>query len=85
MSVAENEAPTPHLYTGLQVRFADDAVVAKARPAGWCDPGADPRGKNGNTPLCVLGPMTEQQRFDLTNALIHHVGTRWDTEADNLP
>ena len=29
--------------------------------------------------------MTEQQRFDLTNALIHHAGERWNAKADESP
>ncbi|MDT0448339.1 hypothetical protein [Streptomyces hesseae] len=85
VSLTNIQARTRHRYTGLHVRFTADTVVPMARPAGWYDLEPAPRGKKGNVPLCVLGPMTEQQRFDLTNALIHHAGECWDAKADESP
>ncbi|MEU4602706.1 hypothetical protein AB0F43_06990 [Kribbella sp. NPDC023972] len=39
---------------------------------------------DGSIPLCVTGPMTEEQHADLTAALARHAGNRWRPEVGYL-
>ncbi|MGG2464417.1 caspase, EACC1-associated type [Streptomyces sp. RGM 3693] len=69
-----------HEYTGLHVQFTiDGASSSPSRPAGW--PPSHPgkivvrrSGLVGRIPICVLGPMTDQQRTELKAALKAHAG-----------
>ncbi|MFE7268920.1 hypothetical protein ACFU9B_44750 [Streptomyces sp. NPDC057592] len=70
-------APEWYAYPGLHVRFVKHANVTPLRPAGWFYPGGAPDGTDGRVPVCVLGPLTEHQHFELTEALTRHAGARW--------
>jgi len=71
------EADELYTYPGLHVDFVDDDTVTSLRPAGWFYPGDVPSGTEDRVPVCVLGPLTEHQHFELTEALTRHAGTRW--------
>ncbi|MFF7249388.1 serine/threonine-protein kinase [Embleya sp. NPDC008237] len=69
-------ASVPYSYPALHVYFVDSNVTP-LRPAGWFYAGTVPSPRWGRVPLCVLGPLTEQQHFELTQALARHAGPRW--------
>ncbi|MFE3470032.1 protein kinase [Streptomyces sp. NPDC059185] len=71
----------PYDYRGLFVRSTDAANLASARPAGWVYPGGIHRRPDRRIPICVLGPMTEQQHSEFTDALIRYAGALWHPEA----
>ncbi|MFE9558794.1 hypothetical protein ACFYOD_35720 [Streptomyces sp. NPDC006703] len=65
------ESGRPSRFNGLHVRFTTDAKrPTRERLAGW--PRYLPKPNTtfgGMVPICVLGPMTKQQRTDLKEAL----------------
>ncbi|MGW6753121.1 protein kinase domain-containing protein [Streptomyces sp. NPDC055006] len=66
-------------YTGLHVQFTIDAAgSAPSRPAGWPPsfPGKVAARKSGLVPVCVLGPMADKQRSELTEALARYARQR---------
>jgi len=70
---------------GLHIRFTPDAPhTGRGRPAGWNHTESTTVRKDGSIPLCVLGPLTEEQHFDLTSALTRHAGPRWRPEIGYL-
>ncbi|WP_328946790.1 serine/threonine protein kinase [Streptomyces sp. NBC_00250] len=71
----------PYDYRALYVRSTDAANLASARPAGWAYPSGIYRRPDRRIPLCVLGPMTEQQHSEFTDALIRYAGALWHPEA----
>ncbi|TCO26218.1 serine/threonine protein kinase [Kribbella steppae] len=71
--------------SGLHIRFAHDAPYnGRFRPAGWIHSQATAVRQDGSIPLCVLGPLTEQEHADLVAALNHHAGPRWHPEIGYL-
>ncbi|MFI6979192.1 protein kinase [Embleya sp. NPDC050154] len=78
-------APVPYAYRGLYVHFVDDAGGTPLRPAGWFYPDKAASGTVGRIPLCILGPLTEQEYDELTQALTRHAGARWRPELGHTP
>ncbi|MFI8460803.1 serine/threonine-protein kinase [Kitasatospora sp. NPDC085464] len=71
------------VHTGIHVELAPGvAPQGRPHPAGWPP---YPGGNNitvrddGRLPVCVLGPMAEQQRTELNQALTMYGGQRWST------
>ncbi|MFB7756731.1 protein kinase [Streptomyces sp. NPDC056121] len=60
-----------HRYAGIHVKLVKGAKRAHARPAGWPTlyPGNIVARQDKMVPVCVLGPMTDQQRAELKDAL----------------
>ncbi|MCX4633186.1 hypothetical protein [Streptomyces sp. NBC_01443] len=71
----------PYGCRALHVRSTDAASLAIARPAGWVYPRDIHRRPGRRIPLCVLGPMTDQQYSEFTTALIRYAGRLWHPEA----
>ncbi|WP_180931313.1 serine/threonine-protein kinase [Streptomyces sp. AJS327] len=68
----------PHRYSGLHIRYTSDAPsTVSGHPAGWTHASHPATRRDGSAPLCVLGPLTERQRAELTDALARHAGRRW--------
>ncbi|MCZ7459710.1 serine/threonine-protein kinase [Streptomyces sp. WMMC940] len=66
---------------GLHVKFAQgEKPSTPHRPPGW-PYGTKTRGRNGMVPICVLGPMTDQQRAAVTEALTRYGQGKSDAEA----
>jgi hypothetical protein len=75
-TIEEVAAANPgYRYTGLHIEYTQHArrSAERHRPAGW-----GPLGgtlivrKDGVVPVCVLGPMTDQQRAELEEALARY-------------
>ncbi|MFE6762025.1 serine/threonine-protein kinase [Streptomyces sp. NPDC057689] len=80
--IEEIQCWPPYRYTGVHLDLVPGAVrPAVARPAGWVYPESDTlmTRQNGRIPVCVLGPMTEQQRADLVRAFARYGGPRWES------
>ncbi|MFE2737112.1 hypothetical protein [Streptomyces sp. NPDC059349] len=60
-----------HRYTGIHVKLVKGAKRPHARPAGWPTlyPGSIVARQGKMVPVCVLGPMMDQQTADLKDAL----------------
>ncbi|MDX3226378.1 serine/threonine-protein kinase [Streptomyces sp. ME19-01-6] len=86
MVTLENiESPAPYRYAGLHARFTDDAPHPdRARPAGWIYPAPLAPREHGRVPLCVLGPLSDQQHSALIDALTRYAGSRWQPEAEHV-
>lgn len=85
VTLEDVRADVPRRSTGLHVRFAPDAPAqAPGRPAGWNGPLPLRPRADGSVPLCVLGPLTAEQRSALTDALGHYAGPRWRPEIGRL-
>lgn len=66
---------------GLHVKFMKgDTRSNLYRPAGWPFPGRASV-HNGMVPICVLGPMTDQQRVALRESLTRYGHGKGDAEA----
>ncbi|WP_331773104.1 hypothetical protein OG948_57810 (plasmid) [Embleya sp. NBC_00888] len=78
-------AHVQYRYSGLHVHFVDDVGDTPLRPAGWFYPGSVASGVIGGIPLCILGPLTEQEYDELTQALDRHAGARWRPDFGHLP
>ncbi|MFG1815345.1 serine/threonine-protein kinase [Kribbella sp. NPDC049174] len=71
--------------SGVHIRFTQDAPFSgRFRPAGWSHSQFPLVRPDGSIPLCVLGPLTEDQHADLTAALNRHAGNRWHPEIGYL-
>ncbi|MEU6041791.1 serine/threonine-protein kinase [Actinomadura sp. NPDC047616] len=82
VSLERTAAGRYHRCNALRVRFrGTDPLPRHFRPAGWIAPDVSipdlQEGQNERRPLCVLGPMTEQQHAALIAALAQHAGPRW--------
>ncbi|MFD4318926.1 serine/threonine-protein kinase [Streptomyces sp. NPDC058548] len=71
---SENAAYT---YTGLHIRLVQKPKANSVYPAGWFYRNRPDTRWDGTLPLCVLGPLSEQQHSELTTALARHAGSRW--------
>ncbi|MFE2971421.1 serine/threonine-protein kinase [Streptomyces sp. NPDC059340] len=76
-TIEEVAAANPgYRYTGLHVEYTKDArrSAKRHRPAGFSNVGGGTLivRKDGVVPVCVLGPMTDQQRAELEEALARY-------------
>jgi tRNA A-37 threonylcarbamoyl transferase component Bud32 len=80
VSIREFRYRGPYQFTVLSLEFMSDPVGAPLAPAGWPYPHLPARPASSNpspTPVCVLGPMTHEQRTELSEALAQYGGWRW--------
>lgn len=71
--------------SGLHIRFSPEAPHSgRVTPAGWNHSQSTTVRRDGSIPLCVLGPLTEQEHAELVAALNHHAGHRWHPEIGYL-
>jgi serine/threonine protein kinase len=80
VTIEEIKGSSPYRYTGVHVQLAPGVSrPPKIPPAGWPHP--EPNTitilANGRVPVCVLGPMTGQQRIELTEALARYGDGQW--------
>ncbi|WP_331769254.1 serine/threonine protein kinase (plasmid) [Embleya sp. NBC_00888] len=71
----------PHKYTGIVLKHKPGVTPPATKvPPGWPYPHSSSIrwGLGRHFPICVLGPMTQQQRTRLTDALARYGGERWD-------
>ncbi|MEU4303659.1 serine/threonine-protein kinase [Kitasatospora aureofaciens] len=63
-----------YTYSGLHAR--ETRYQPRTRPSGWppCHPGTFTDGDrtDGRAPICILGPMTDEQRSALVETLARH-------------
>ena len=59
-------------------------VAVKFLMAGWIRSQPTAVRQDGSVPICVLGPLTEQEHADLVAALSRHGGNRWRPEIGYL-
>ncbi|MEV3921437.1 protein kinase domain-containing protein [Actinomadura coerulea] len=82
VSLERTAAGRYHRCNTLRVRFREaDPHSGRFRPAGWIArevaiPDLE-EGQSDRMPVCVLGPMDEQQHGSLIAALVRHAGPRW--------
>lgn len=72
ITIEEIQGSLPYRYTGIHVQFTPGASQPpRVPPAGWPHPESNTitHRKGGKVPVCVLGPMTGQQRIELTEAI----------------
>lgn len=71
----------PRRYTGVHLTLKR-ADTPRTLPAGWPYPhlGSIKPALSQGMPICVLGPMTEQQRTALNQALVLYGGQLGSTE-----
>ncbi|MEU3461177.1 serine/threonine-protein kinase [Streptomyces sp. NPDC006733] len=76
VSIEEIDGTSPYRFTGVHVQLVSSAGrPRKLPPAGWPHPESTITiREQGKVPICVLGPMTGQQRIALTEALARHGG-----------
>ncbi|MEV5385632.1 protein kinase [Streptomyces sp. NPDC052721] len=80
-AIEEVVSSTYRCSAGLHVKFAKGSKSRnQLRPPGW-PYGQDVLLRNGMVPVCVLGPMTDQQRTALKEALARYGQSKSDTEA----
>jgi hypothetical protein len=85
VTLEEIRAKMLNRESGLHIRLTSEAPYSgRFRPAGWIHPQSTAVRQDGSIPLCVLGPMTEEQHADLVAALDHHAGKRWHPEIGYL-
>ncbi|MET7791762.1 hypothetical protein ABZS93_35075, partial [Streptomyces sp900116325] len=75
----------PYAYTGVHLRFAQGDSQRTKQPrgttVGWPYPPETIEVREDQWyPVCVLGPMSEQQREQLTDALARYARRRWEPE-----
>lgn len=73
-----------YLYTGVHIRTQSSADGPETLiPAGWPYPwpGSVARREDGQFAICVLGPMPEEQRTGLIQALARYGGEKWQPPA----
>ncbi|MFG6191568.1 serine/threonine-protein kinase [Nonomuraea sp. JJY05] len=69
----QGSAAWPYVFDGLHVKLGTTSATPDP-PAGWPSPGGGPSDRSdGWIPICVLGPLTAQQRSELDAALARHV------------
>ncbi|MCQ6551967.1 caspase family protein [Streptomyces sp. C10-9-1] len=73
------ESSGPHHYNGLHIKNVPMANRPKLNaPAGWPVAQEPPSSRHSSLfPVCVLGPLTEQERVALFSALSRYGGRRW--------
>ncbi len=65
----------PYRFTGLVLEFDLEFMPSIPAPAGWPHPHLRSDGlRLGEVAVCVLGPMTHQQRTELSEALARYGG-----------
>ncbi|MGW7688391.1 hypothetical protein ACWGMA_05790 [Streptomyces asiaticus] len=82
VTVGEIPHRGPYQFTALFVESAQKSVPPNTRPAGWPHPKLLPPATTPvvrTFPVCVLGPMTHEQRTELSEALTRYGGSRWNT------
>ncbi|MEJ1105829.1 MULTISPECIES: serine/threonine-protein kinase [unclassified Kribbella] len=85
VTLEEIRAKMLNRESGLHIRLTNDApYTGRFRPAGWIHSQSTAVREDGSIPLCVLGPLTEQQHADLVAALNRHAGQRWHPEIGYL-
>lgn len=65
----------PYQFTGLHLRLKkkhDTAQLLHNEPAGWARFATVTRRQDKLVPVCVLGPMTEEERTQLAQALARY-------------
>lgn len=72
---------TGYREPGLHLAFTTKGPRPE-RPAGWRYRVTPIVRQDGRTPVCVLGPLDEQQHAEVTTALTRHGGSRWRPEVD---
>ncbi|MFE6049974.1 caspase domain-containing protein [Kitasatospora sp. NPDC056446] len=79
ITIREVQTGSPHQVTGVAVRFEWGArPLRKLRPAGWPWPYISPLSDlSPQVVICILGPLSKEQRAELTEALARHGGQRW--------
>ncbi|MEV0659948.1 serine/threonine-protein kinase [Actinomadura luteofluorescens] len=82
VSLERTAAGRHHRCETLRVRFCETGPESsRFRPAGWI--GLDlsipdlEKGQGERRPVCILGPMSEQEYDALFAALVQHAGSRW--------
>jgi hypothetical protein len=87
VTIEQIKGAGPYRYTGIHLYKEGAGRLSSALPAGWPYPA--PRSiklykrhfVDGeltlHIPICVLGPMTHEQRTELTQALARFGGRRW--------
>ncbi|MFF3690966.1 serine/threonine-protein kinase [Streptomyces sp. NPDC002187] len=85
VTIYEIGVHAPCVYTGLHVAQRGPARPPQLElcPAGWpyhwqLEMMDDAEDSDTPVPICVLGPLTEQQRTELVEALARYGGQRWD-------
>ncbi|MFJ5546433.1 serine/threonine-protein kinase [Streptomyces sp. NPDC093225] len=64
-------------YTGLRIRLVQKPKANSVCPTGWFYRSRPNTSWDDALPLCVLGPLSEQQYSELTKALARYAGSRW--------
>ncbi|WP_165845429.1 serine/threonine-protein kinase [Streptacidiphilus pinicola] len=79
VTIRDLQDAVPYRFTALFVKpVRRDSAVTQA-PAGWPVPKVW-RANDIGHPVCVLGPMTHEQRTQLSQALANHGGARWSRD-----
>ncbi|MET9388113.1 serine/threonine-protein kinase [Streptomyces sp. NPDC002928] len=73
VSIREIPHRGPYQFTGLFLELTPGSAPPLPTPTGW----PHPQLPTGATPVCVLGPMTHEQRTELSEALARYGGWRW--------
>ncbi|MER5420816.1 serine/threonine-protein kinase [Streptosporangium roseum] len=67
------------LHIQPRVMGTQGTRINSISPAGMVHP-RSPQGKAGRWPLCVVGPMTEQEHQSLVGSIARHAGARWNPD-----
>ncbi|OIJ89436.1 hypothetical protein BIV25_33815 [Streptomyces sp. MUSC 14] len=77
ISIREFRNWGPYQFTVLYLTFMPGSEPSLLKPAGWPYPKAPLSESVPGVPVCVLGPMTPEQRAELSEALGRYGGRRW--------
>jgi tRNA A-37 threonylcarbamoyl transferase component Bud32 len=86
VTIEQIKGAGPYRYTGIHLSKEGARQLPTPLPAGWPYPHPDSIGPyqrlvdaelSSHMPICVLGPMTHEQRTELTQALARFGGRRW--------
>ncbi|MDH6709221.1 hypothetical protein P3T27_005967 [Kitasatospora sp. MAA19] len=66
-----------YTYTGLRIRLIQKSKANSVYPAGWFYRNRPNTSWDDTLPLCVLGPLSEQQYSELTKTIARYAGSRW--------
>ncbi|MGI5201350.1 serine/threonine-protein kinase [Spirillospora sp. CA-108201] len=82
-NVEEFMGSAAYLYVGVHIRPRNEDELIVSLPAGWPYPwlGTVANREDGLFPICVLGPMSEEQRARLIQALARYGGQKWQPAA----
>jgi tRNA A-37 threonylcarbamoyl transferase component Bud32 len=73
VTIKDFQGGGPHRYTALFLQFSSGSVPSVSVPAGWPHPKVTGAiNLRMDRPVCVLGPMTHEQRTQLSEALARH-------------